>query len=239
MRNKFLLILLGIFAICNQTAFAQFYLTQDNADAYVNVRGEGNKIIDKIPVGTIVWEAMPDFEWSDEPNYLYAGYAKGNKIYLGNIHLSQLQDISNVFPELQKKEEKNHIFFQKDSIAVTIKLKKIDDGAIAFEEVNIKLGENNFSLPKSAYEYLNDFANYSPKAYYDKSTQSLYIKAAGGDGDNSYTVLWEIKKGKYEERHICCGVPYDFIHLSQKGILKKDAYRYVGREALRKAWSEE
>jgi hypothetical protein len=228
MRKKVLLILLGIFAICNQTAFAQFYLTQDNADTYVNVRGEGNKIIDKIPVWTIVWEAMPDFEWSGEPNYLYAGYAKGDKIYMGNIHLSRLKDISDSFLELQKKEAENHILFQKDSIAATIRFKKINYGTIAFEEINIKLGENNFSIPKSAYEDLNNFANYSSRAYYDKNAQSLYIIADGGDGAESYVVLWEIKNGKYKERHICCGVPDDLIYLSQKGISKKDAYRYVG-----------
>ena len=51
----------------------------------------------------------------------------------------------------------------------------------------------------------------------------------GGDGSEGYGILWEIIAGRYIDRHICCLIPDDLIHLSQKGILKKEVYQYIGR----------
>jgi len=178
--------------MCFQSIFAQFYIVQDS-DEYVNVRGEHNKIIDTIPTETIVWEAMPDFEWAYAPNTIYAGYTKGDKLYFGNIHKSRLKDVST-FTEVHKREDIKNL------------------------------------LPKSSYNKLMNFSTSSLdwKVYYDDTTQSYYIIHGGGDGAESYIVMWVVKNGEYAGRHICAGIPDQYLpYSSQEGVLLENAYRYV------------
>ncbi|MDR2507183.1 MAG: hypothetical protein LBD67_04205, partial [Candidatus Accumulibacter sp.] len=128
MANKLLLLLFGIFLVCNQVVFAQFSLAHDNTDNHVNVRGKGNKIIDKIPVGTIVWESTPDLDWSSGFDSLYVGYSRGDKIYFGNIHSSRIKNISKAFQQIQKIEGGDHIHFKNDSVDIIIKFKRMSGG---------------------------------------------------------------------------------------------------------------
>ena len=185
-----IVIILSIFTICFQNVVAQFYIVQDT-DGYVNVRGEHNKIIDKISTGTIVWESVSYGEWGIS-NSLYVGYPKDDKLYFGEIHLSRLKDIST-FTEVHKHEN----------------------------IINL--------LPKSSYNKLISFPSSSLnwKVYFDETTQSYYITHGGGDGGESYIVLWVIKNGEYEGRHICANVPDHLLHLIPKGILLKNAFPYV------------
>lgn len=228
MNKSFFIIFFSILSI--QNGLAQFHIVYDSIDKYVNVRGENNKIIDQVPIGTIVWEAMPDFEWSYDYNSIYAVYFKEDRGYAGNIHQSRLINIRDSFKQLDKTIREDNLYFKTDSVAVSIKTGQINKSIInsnVFESINFKTGNKLSSLPSDSY---TDLIMPNPEAtevYYDKFNQRFFIITNGGDGAEGYGIMWVIEKNVYQDRYICCIIPDEFVESSLIGIKKEDIYKYI------------
>lgn len=73
-----------------------------------------------------------------------------------------------------------------------------------YEQVSIEWGDKKIDLPKESFENLFE-PNFTYKytaVYFDRESNTIYIKADNGDGAGGYTVLWIIENRKYKSRHL-------------------------------------
>lgn len=231
----FSLLLLLLWA---NNCMAQFHIitTEDN---YTNLRGEYNKIINTVEPGTIVAETMPEFEWADYNNYLFVTYMKDSRVYAGNIHRSQLCDISGFQPLLLSKNSNDCISFSlSDEIRIDIKgcsqsNNPYSKDYIAFSSIEILMDKKMIELPSEAYEDLYALhPDHNSRVYINKESKTLYIIMSGSGGGDSYLIMWVVNNGKYTGRHLCGVIPNDQICNIQKGIPEREFYKHYLKEDI-------
>lgn len=226
---KFIITLIFI-TIANIT-FGQFALINDK-DGYCNLRSSaemGDNIQKKLYNGQYIycfvepqgnWLAI-DYKSDNEDDYnsgfIYKDRAK---------YITDYEKIPIV------KSEKNKVVHRKDSINIVFAIQKFDkkkykltfdkekksslrfinkkhvwgtDGEIPtneYQSIEVKIGNKNIALPKSALENLFNISLTHSEINYDRANDILYLVASNSDGAGSYTVLWSIEKGVYKGRFV-------------------------------------
>lgn len=221
MRNYLPIVALSALILAPLAVSGQrFYIVQDPTDEYVYVRGDGNRVIDSLAVGTIVgeaswpfllpegWEECEDWEeWNSDElyghGYFTYSYVRGDSVYVGKIHGTRRRDITTS-PRLENREG------QYDHL--------------------IEL------IPRSACDDLYDFKGFDRTVFaripdIRNIAGTYYIMMDSHNGFNSGCVLWVVRNGKYEGRYlqISDAPPLEYLGLLRawRGVPWKGYFKEV------------
>lgn len=199
------------------------YAIVHSIDGYANLRGKessNSKIIKRLKNGTLL--NIRNFD-EDKKTWCFDDRLNGY------IHVSQLKDIEEFKSIPVFRKEKFFRELKGDNIQITIKSKNFDikkhkviknkdgetytiDGILSYyspsyEYNYVKIQFKNepaFFLPNAALTGLFPLSNSAPQinAYYDKSSDMLFIYGNISDASVVAEFVWVVKNKKYVERAI-------------------------------------
>lgn len=224
-------ILILVFLTGSVEHIEQFGVIRDK-DGFCNVRNKSkksNKIIDKLNNEHIV------FCFDKEDNWSNIDYEKNGQVNQGQVYHDRIILMSQLNKFVSKRQNENKTTLKLDSFQIDIEITKFEkskhklsfhkdykealdkidgkqfwgtDGGIPkveYKRISVKIGTITIDLPQSSFQDLYEVSIWHSKAFFDKSTNSIYIQASNSDGAGSYYTIWRIKDGKYDKRYIAYG----------------------------------
>lgn len=225
-----ILTIICAFFICISVQ-GQFAIIRDN-DGFTYVRNEekkGNNIIDTLKNDHLIYCFEKSNNWTnidfEKQGKDLNGYIYHNRFKLiSSFESFKIQHQTNLSIALKKDSieiklfkgefEKSKYKFkytsnEKDQIALINREKYwgTDGGIPKYEytKIIVNLGSQKITLPKAATENLFEPSLFNTEAFYDESTNTIYIQSMNSDGAGSYLVIWKIVNGKYSERFVAYG----------------------------------
>jgi hypothetical protein len=209
--------------------FAQFFIVSDK-DGSVNVRDSastGSRIIDTLNNGHFIYflEIEPQTGlWRK------IEYTRRSKDRSGYVYYDRLKPVAEYerIPSLHHTE--SAAAYGRDSIRVIVTQQKFDktkyrltrdenkriaeingkpywgtDGELPkweYKSIVIQVGSRTIKLPETAFENLFEPTIWKTEIYYDRMSDTFYIRSQNSDGAGAYDVIWRVVKGVYTDRDV-------------------------------------
>jgi hypothetical protein len=209
-------------------AYSQF-ATINDPDGFVFVRKDSNiksKIVDTIFNGEYF---LCEDSYDNKGNWINISYFKHGKEKDGYMYKDRIKELSSFQKIPGIKRSKSSLEMKMDSISIIIKTEKFVKGKnkliydkkdglmingrliegtdnevprLQYKSIEIKINSKSVIVPDSIYNDLYQPTLENTNAYYDKTTDRLFIMADNSDAAGSYSVLWVFEKGVYVTRFV-------------------------------------